>query len=141
MKALTFLSTRQSAAIAVLALTLASGAALAADTKLTGAQEVPPVKTSASGNEAIKVSPDGSVSGSVTTKGVDATMAHIHHGAAGSNGPVIIPLKKEGSDKWMVPADGKLTAEQMKAYREGNLYVNVHSEAHKGGEIRDQLAP
>ena len=86
MKALTFLSTRQSAAIAVLALTLASGAALAADTKLTGAQEVPPVKTSASGNEAIKVSPDGSVSGSVTTKGVDATMAHIHHGAAGSNG-------------------------------------------------------
>ena len=35
--------------------------------------------------------------------------------------------------------EAKLTAEQLKAYKDGQLYINVHSEAHKGGEIRTQL--
>src|SRR5229473_443647 len=62
--------------------------------KLTGDQEVPPVKTAASGNGSFVISSDKSVSGSITTSGVEGTAAHIHEGAADKNGPVIIPLTK-----------------------------------------------
>jgi hypothetical protein len=109
---------------------------------LSGAEEVPPVTTSASGSGTITVKDDKSVSGSVTTTGVVGTAAHIHTGAKGHNGPVIVPLTK-GSDgnTWSVPEGRKLTDAQYSAYKAGNLYVNVHSAAHKGGEIRGQLAP
>jgi CHRD domain-containing protein len=106
--------------------------------KLTGAEEVPPVSTSASGSGSIRVAEDGSVSGSVTTTGVNGTMAHIHQGAPGQNGPVIVPLTKNG-DTYTVPAGAKLSSAQMDALKAGNLYVNVHSAEHKGGEIRAQL--
>lgn len=114
---------------------------LSSDTKVTlsGNQEVPPVTTSASGNGIITVGPDKSVSGSITTAGVAATAAHIHDGAPGRNGPVIIPLVKTSENVWTVPAGAKLTEAQHESYRAGNLYVNVHSAAHKGGEIRGQL--
>jgi hypothetical protein len=108
--------------------------------KLTGAEEVPAVSTSASGSGSIRVAEDGSVSGSVSTTGVEGTMAHIHQGAKGSNGPVIVPLTKSG-DTYSVPAGRKLDAAQMSALKAGNLYVNVHSNANKGGEIRGQLNP
>ena len=106
---------------------------------LSGNQEVPPVTTSASGNGTITVGPDKSVSGSITTTGVAATAAHIHDGAPGRNGPVIIPLVKASENVWSVAAGAKLTDAQHERYRAGNLYVNVHSAAHKGGEIRGQL--
>jgi hypothetical protein len=107
---------------------------------LTGAQEVPPVSTSGSGTGSIRVASDGAVSGSVTTRGVQGVAAHIHQGARGQNGPVIIPLTKSG-DTYSVPPGAKLNDAQMSAYRAGNLYVNVHSPQHKGGEVRAQLQP
>ncbi|HEY6865314.1 MAG TPA: CHRD domain-containing protein [Burkholderiales bacterium] len=107
---------------------------------LTGAQEVPPVTTAAKGTANIKVAADKSVSGSVTTSGINGVAAHIHQGASGRNGPVIVPLTKKG-DEWLVPAGAKLTDAQYDAYKAGELYVNVHSPAHKGGEIRAQLKP
>lgn len=124
-------------------LLLGSGIAMAADSEvmLSGAHEVPPVETQAKGQGTITVNDDMTVSGSVQTTGVDATMAHIHEGAEDKNGPIIITLEKEGSDEWKVPAGAKLSAEQYKSYKAGKLYVNVHSDAHKGGEIRDQLKP
>jgi hypothetical protein len=115
--------------------------AAAAELKLSGDNEVPPVKTMASGSGAITVANDGAVSGSVKTTGVEGTMAHIHVGAAGSNGPVIIPLTKSADGAWSVPAGAKLSDEQVKSYKAGALYVNVHSDANKGGEIRAQLVP
>lgn len=111
------------------------------DEKLTGAQEVPPVTTTATGSANIKVAADGAVSGGVTTAGVVSTMAHIHIGPAGQNGPVIVPLTKTGDNSYVVPAGAKLTPAQLAAYNMGSLYVNVHSNANKGGEIRAQLKP
>ena len=108
---------------------------------LTGAQEVPPVTTSASGSGTITVGADKSVSGSITTSGIAATAAHIHEGAMGANGPVIIPLTKTSDNVFSVPAGAKLTDAQYESYKAGKLYVNVHSAANKGGEIRAQLKP
>jgi hypothetical protein len=107
---------------------------------LTGAEEVPPAKTDAKGSGSFRVAEDGTISGSVTTEGVKGTMAHIHQGAKGQNGPVIIPLTKSG-DTYTVPDGRKLTAAQLDALKAGNLYVNVHSDRYKGGEIRAQLQP
>jgi CHRD domain-containing protein len=112
----------------------------ATSVKLTGAEEVPPVSVSGSGNGTIRVNSDGTVSGSVTTSGVEGTMAHIHQGAKGANGPVIIPLTKNG-DTYTVPEGAKLNDAQMKAFKEGGLYVNVHTARNKGGEVRGQLTP
>lgn len=108
---------------------------------LSGDQEVPPVSTVAVGTGQIRVMADGAVSGSVTTTGVQGTMAHIHMGAKGVNGPVIIPLAGTSPGVWSVPAGAKLNAEQLGAYQAGKLYVNVHSALNKGGEIRAQLKP
>ena len=117
-----------------------SGVAFGADVKvmLSGANEVPPVTTSASGDGTISIADDGTVSGSVTTKGVQGTAAHIHMAAAGKNGPVIVPFTKEG-DTYKAPAGAKLNADQLKAFKSGELYVNVHSAANPNGEIRGQL--
>ena len=107
---------------------------------LSGNEEVPAVKTAAKGSGSFRVAEDGTISGSVKTEGVQGTMAHIHRGAKGQNGPVIIPLTKNG-DTYSVPEGKKLTDAQMKDLKAGHLYVNVHSNAHKGGEIRAQLEP
>ncbi|MBT8614296.1 CHRD domain-containing protein [Polynucleobacter paneuropaeus] len=108
---------------------------------LTGAQEVPPVMTSASGVGSIMVAPDGSVSGTITTTGVEGTMAHIHEGAMGQNGPVIVPFTKTADNVWSAPAGAKLTDAQLQSLKSGNLYLNVHSATNKPGEIRAQLKP
>jgi hypothetical protein len=109
--------------------------------KLSGDQEVPPVKTAASGSGTIVISADKSVSGSITTAGVEATAAHIHEAPAGKNGPIIIPLTKTSDNTWTVTKGAKLTDAQHASYLAGNLYVNVHSAANKGGEIRGQINP
>lgn len=122
---------------------LMSSIALAQSMKVTlsGAQEVPPVMTSASGVGSIMVAPDGSVSGTITTTGVEGTMAHIHEGAMGQNGPVIVPFTKTSDNVWSAPAGAKLTDAQLQSLKSGNLYLNVHSAMNRPGEIRAQLKP
>jgi len=117
---------------------LAAGAADMA-VSLQGSQEVPPVTTSATGSGTIMVAPDGMVSGKITTSGIKGAAAHIHSGEAGKNGPVVVPLQKDGDNGWTVPASAKLTADQLKMLQSGGMYVNVHSAAHPDGEIRAQL--
>jgi hypothetical protein len=107
---------------------------------LSGSEEVPPVTVPGTGSGSFRVADDGAISGSVTTKDVQGTMAHIHRGAKGANGPVIVPLDKSG-DTYTVPAGRKLTPEQMNDLKAGNLYVNVHTNRYKGGEVRGQLQP
>jgi hypothetical protein len=125
-------------ALALSASTFAAGSML----KLSGDQEVPPVTSMASGTGTINIATDGAVSGSVTTAGITATMAHIHMAPGkGANGPVIVPLTQSSPGMWAVPAGAKLTPEQLKAYQDGLLYVNVHSAEHKAGEIRGALMP
>ncbi|MEO8719430.1 MAG: CHRD domain-containing protein [Burkholderiales bacterium] len=112
----------------------------AVSVSLSGAEEVPPVKVSGSGSGRFRLAEDGSITGSVTTKDVAGTAAHIHLGDKGKNGPVIVPLDKNG-DTFSVPEGRKLTAAQVKAFKDGNLYVNVHTARHKGGEVRAQIEP
>ena len=106
---------------------------------LQGSQEVPSVSTSATGSGVITVGPDRSISGSFTTSGITSTAAHVHEGARGTNGPVILPLVRTDANVWTVPAGSRLTDAQYAAHRAGNLYVNVHSAAHPNGEIRAQI--
>ena len=108
---------------------------------LSGDQEVPAVTSAAKGMGTITIADDKSVSGSVKTTGMAGIMAHIHEAAPGKNGPPIITLEKKGEDEWVVPAGSKLTDAQYASFKAGNLYVNVHSADHKGGEIRTQLKP
>jgi hypothetical protein len=108
---------------------------------LTGAEEVPPVNTQASGVSRIAVIGDKTIIGTVEVSNLNATAAHIHQAPRGQNGPVIIPLVKTGENVWSVPGNTVLTSAQFDAYRSGNLYVNVHSAANPNGEIRAQLKP
>ena len=118
-----------------------SGPAFCSDHKiaLTGGEEIPPVTTSASGTAILKVGADRSISGIVFVSGMSVTVAHIHEAPAGKNGPIVIPLTKTSDSIWAVPPDTKLTDSQYESYKAGNLYFNIHSAAHKSGEIRGQI--
>jgi len=105
---------------------------------LSGTQEVPPNNSGAKGSGEIAVMPDGMVSGSITVNGMTPTAAHIHDGASGVNGPVIVKLDRTANG-FAVPAGAKFTDEQMAKFKAGNTYVNVHSDAFPPGEIRGQL--
>ena len=128
-------------AIAALAACASMGGGTTVRLSLSGAQEAPPVSTSASGSGSVTIGDDGSVSGSVSVTGMNAVAAHIHQGARGANGPVIVPFTKSADGNWGPAAGAKLNDAQMAAFKAGNLYVNVHSPQHKGGEVRAQLQP
>lgn len=106
---------------------------------LSGAQENPAVTTAAAGTGFFAVNPGGFVTGTVTTFGITATAAHIHEGAVGVNAPVIIPLTQGPPGTWTVPPNTQFTISQLDSFNAGNLYVNVHSAANPGGEIRAQI--
>ena len=129
--------------LAALLTTAYSTASLGDDikVKLSGDQEVPPVTTQAAGSGTIVIGADKSVSGGVTTTGIQGKAAHIHVGKPGTNGPVAIPLAQKGDTGWSVPPGAKLSDAQYQSYKAGDLYVNVHSAAHPDGEIRGQLKP
>ncbi|EJL88380.1 CHRD domain-containing protein [Herbaspirillum sp. CF444] len=134
-------NTIKTALFAALLMTGISAMAQTVSVELKGGNEVPANTSTASGAGSISVAADKSVSGSIKTTGIEGKMAHIHTGAAGANGPVLVGLTKDGDNGWVVPAGAKFTDEQYAAYMAGGLYVNVHSAAHPGGEIRGQLLP
>jgi hypothetical protein len=115
-------------------------------TFLSGDQEVPPVATAGTGSAVLSVNfATGELSGTVSFSGLSsvATAAHIHEGAAGVNGLIIIPLTGGiglTSGMWTVPAGTVLTALQLNALQAGGLYVQIHTLIFPAGEIRGQLA-
>ena len=106
---------------------------------LTGSNEVPPVTSAASGSGTVSVDSDRGVKARITVTGMTATAAHIHQGAPGSNGPVIVPFVKEGENTFVAAPGAKMTEEQYRKYKDGETYVNVHSAKNPGGEVRAQL--
>ena len=108
---------------------------------LSGSEQVPPVNTAARGSGSFTVHDDRSVTGGVTVSGLVTTAAHIHVGARGRNGPVVIGLNKSSDTHWVVPAGARFSEDQYKSFLAGETYVNFHTAANKGGEIRAQLQP
>ena len=122
---------------------------------LTGQQEVPPVDTQATG-EAIFV-PDlprnETIDFWVNTTGIQgATQGHIHSGAQGENGPVVVTLFKFDSPQNNVtqsgtvaannlegPMQGKTIPDLITAMKNGSTYANYHTEKNPNGEIRGQI--
>jgi hypothetical protein len=135
------------AAAAALALTLASAFAPAeADTikykaDLTGPGEVPPNDSKGTGT--IEASFDTATK-TLTWQGGYSGLtgpeiaAHFHGPAkAGVNAPVLVPVDAKAS-----PFSGSATLTDAEAqdFADGLVYFNIHTDAHKGGEIRGQLA-
>lgn len=110
---------------------------------LQGANEVPEVDTEASGSVMVTLRGDSiQIQGQFSGLSSAYTASHIHEGAEGENGGPIQPLEPElGSDKISGTFDAsyQLDEAQVTALQEGNLYINVHSENNKSGEIRGQL--
>lgn len=133
------------AGLGAAAIALAGCAAMMAtknvDVTLSGGEQVPAVSTAAHGKGSFTVNEDHSVSGSVTVSGLSPMAAHIHVGARGKNGPVAIGLTKSSEGTWVVPAGARFNDDQYKAFMAGETYVNFHTPANKGGEIRAQLQP
>lgn len=127
------------------AFTIAQAAPVSFSVPLTGAQQVPPVETSGSGNASLTYDPDTKVvTWNITFSGLsgDATMAHFHGPAAtGKNGPVVVWLSQKGTMSVTSPINGQATlspalAQELTA---GDLYINVHTKDHPSGEIRGQV--
>ena len=108
---------------------------------LSGAEQVPQVMTAATGSGIFVVDAERGVSGSITVSGLTAVAAHIHTGARGANGGIAIGLVKTSDNTWSVPAGARFSDAQYQAFLAGETYVNVHTAANKGGEIRAQLRP
>ncbi len=68
-----------------------------------------------------------------------AIAAHIHGPAApGANGPPVVPFANAASP---ITGTATLTDAQAADLAAGKYYVNVHTAANKGGEIRGQITP
>ncbi len=112
-------------------------------TQLNGGQVNPPVSSQGSAFGLLNVDlVTGEIAGTVHIAGLsDVTTAHIHQGAVGENGGVVIPL--EGDHKVRTIAKGtKLEQpDQLNAYVGGELYFNVHTKENPKGELRGQIIP
>lgn len=112
---------------------------------LSGANEVPPVATDAKGLGVFHLNNStGHVDFYESETGIPAaTMAHIHEGAVGVNGPVRIDLMALGGGILYpdVPLQGSftLTPAQISTLKSEGFYANVHTAAHPSGEIRGQV--
>jgi CHRD domain len=124
---------------------LAAAAPTSFQVPLSGAEQVPSVKTAGTGTADLTWDPSTRVvTWRVTYRDMSSpvTMAHFHHGARGRNGPVVIWLTNKGKPV-ASPIVGKatLTAKQAGEFEDGDWYINVHTKDHPGGEIRGQAVP
>jgi hypothetical protein len=150
----------------VCATVAASASAVQAQTRLTvramlgGGNEVPGVSAGAHGEAQVTVDrAAGTIDYEVNIYNLPSgiTMSHIHAGTAGVNGPVVInfPVAFVGqsgtfqlkgsaraSELIQRPEAGIRTFDDIAfSIASGAAYVNVHTQAFPGGEIRGQLCP
>ena len=131
------------ATLALGAAVIFAGPAFADKMKVTlsGAAEVPAVTSAATGTAEVDYDPASKkLSWKVTYSGLSgpATAAHFHGpAAAGANAGVKVPIPNAATS----PAEGSatLTDEQAADLVAGKYYINVHTAAHPGGEIRGQV--
>lgn len=125
--------------------TAALAATTSFDVPLSGAQQVPPVKTSGKGTAHLTYNPSTrEVQWDITYSDMSSpvTMAHFHHAAAGKNGPVVVWLTKKGTPvSSPIKGSATLTPAVAKAFLASDIYINVHSKDHPAGEIRGQVMP
>ena len=140
---------RIAAAGAVLALGLAgcsslknpfSSSQVTLTAQLSGANEVPPNARTGSGSAEVTFNRDTrDLRYTVRYSGLSgpATAAHIHGPAAPTaNAPVVVLFDTVGSP---INGTSRLSPAQAADLLAGRYYVNVHTAAHPGGEIRGQL--
>jgi hypothetical protein len=110
---------------------------------LTGAQEVPPVATTATGYARVVINETaGTFNFTVVFTGLSSnqTAAHIHAPAAiGVNAAVAINFGAVGGTSGTITGSGNITPTQISQIRQHLGYVNVHSANFPGGELRGQL--
>lgn len=122
---------------------------------LTGQQEVPPVDTQATGEVVfVPVLPNNeTIDFHVNTTNIQGvTGGHIHSGAQGENGEVVVTLFSYDTAQDTVtengtfaatdlvgPMQGNTISDLIDAMRNNNTYVNVHTEQNPDGEIRGQI--
>jgi hypothetical protein len=124
--------------------------------KLTGKDEVPPKNTKATGSAEFTVTGADSMRYKVSVTDMEkVTLAHIHKGKVGENGPVVVTLFKTDSPsartngllsqgtitsaKLEGPLAGKHLSDLITMINNGDAYVNVHTQANPKGEIRGQM--
>lgn len=123
---------------------------------LAGTSEVPPVTTQATGTGTLVLYDTNTVRYEVTVANITAvTAAHVHAGATGQNGPVMVTLfstttptaaitggvLRQGDITRSTTFTAPFTFDSLvNRMRAGTAYVNVHTSANPGGEIRGQLA-
>lgn len=108
---------------------------------LRGTQEVPPVASAASGGCFGQLDqPAATFSLTCVHNVINATVMHIHRGAAGVNGPIVFGLENPA----VSPVTGtwtSMTPDDMADLIAGNLYLNIHTAGRPAGEIRGQILP
>ncbi|WP_458746444.1 CHRD domain-containing protein [Candidatus Nitrosocosmicus sp. T] len=124
-------------------------------TNMTGQEQVPPIDTQAIG-EAMLVQDlplNQTIHYFVNVTGIEGvTQGHIHSGAQGENGPIVVTLFNFESPQNEVLLNGTIAATNLEgpmegseisglitAMQNGTTYVNVHTEQNPDGEIRGQL--
>ena len=129
------------AAIAMLVTSAAFAQEMKMKADLTGAQEVPPVTTQGKGSAEVTFDPASKkVSWTVTYSGLSgpATAAHFHGPAEpGKNAGVAVPIPDQAKS----PVTGSATFSDAQAadLQAGRYYINIHTAANPGGEIRGQV--
>jgi hypothetical protein len=114
----------------------------AIDVNMTGANEVPPVTTTATGKALLRLMTDKTLYSKVTVTGLESndalTVAHIHPGAVGANNPPSVNLCNSVTD-FGISKSLALTDAQVTLTKSNPCYVNAHSTLHGPGLIRGQI--
>src|SRR3954470_8120049 len=111
---------------------------------LSGSKEVPPNSSSGRGTVIVRYDMATNVLylyGDYQNLSSPAIASHIHHGAPGISGTIIIPLTNTGDSTGTLSIQSTLPDSLETELLAGNMYVNVHTDSFSGGEIRAQLAP